>query len=240
MTDRDPIVVTGVGQRIGNHLAQVLISLGYHVIGTYRTARPAIDELNALGAELHQVDFYSSQSVDGFVSQVGQNHEVLRAIIHNASEWLSDAVYDEQVFEKLFQIHVHTPYKLNMAFAAMLNDTASEFADIIHFSDYAASTGSAKHSAYAASKAALDNLTLSFATRFAPKIKVNSIAPGLILFNESDTEDYKQRAIQKALIQREGGVEEISDAVLYLLNSRFVTGRVLPVDGGRHLVKKKC
>jgi len=240
MSEPGAIVVSGVGQRIGFHLAQTLSGLGYRVIGTYRTLRPAIEELGALGVELYQVDFYDSDSVDQFIGSVKRQHDTLRAVIHNASEWLDDATYEARVFEKLFQIHVHTPYKLNFAFASMLCETSAEFADIIHFSDYAASTGSAKHTAYAASKAALDNLTLSFATRYAPKIKVNSIAPGLILFNAHDSEAYKQRAVKKSLIQREGGVEEISDAVLYLLNSRYVTGRVLPVDGGRHLVKKKC
>lgn len=234
------VLITGVSQRIGLHLAQSLINSGYHVIGLYRTMRPGVEKLQESGAELYQLDLYQNENVDLLISQLQTKHSALRCIIHNASEWISDKVYDASTFDKLFQIHVHVPYKLNMALVPMLRDSDSEFADIIHFSDYAASIGSAKHSAYAASKAALDNLTLSFATRFAPKIKVNSIAPGLILFNEHDTADYRERALQKSLIQREGGVEEIEQAVSYLLESRFVTGRVLPVDGGRHLVKKKC
>ncbi len=59
-------------------------------------------------------------------------------------------------------------------------------ADIIHIGDYVSSRGSNKHIAYAASKAAQDNLTLSFAAKLAPKVKVNSVAPALLLFNEGD------------------------------------------------------
>jgi len=133
---------------------------------------------------------------------------------------------------------VRAPYELNNALATLLHANNSEFSDIIHFSDHIVSTGSAKHTAYAASKAALDNLTLSFAAKYAPKVKVNSIAPGLILFNEHDSDEYKEKTLKKSLIPREGGLDEISDAVFYLLNSRYVTGRVMSVDGGRHLAHK--
>ena len=85
--------------------------------------------------------------------------------------------------------------------------------------------GSDKHVAYAASKAALDNMTRSFARKLAPEVKVNSIAPSLILFNEHDDAEYRQQALNKSVI----------DLVDYLLTSCFVTGRSFPLDGGRHL-----
>ncbi len=98
------------------------------------------------------------------------------------------------------------------------------------------SRGSRKHIAYAASKAAQDNLTLSFATSFAPEIKVNSIAPALVLFNEGDDEAYRKKALSKSLIQHEGGLDEFQHTVDYLLDSNYVTGRIIHMDGGRHLV----
>ena len=109
-------------------------------------------------------------------------------------------------------------------------------ADIIHIGDYVSSRGSRKHIAYAASKAAQDNLTLSFAAKLAPAVKVNSIAPALVLFNEGDEPDYREKALSKSLLQREGGLDEIQGTVDYLLSSNYVTGRVLNLDGGRHLV----
>jgi dihydromonapterin reductase/dihydrofolate reductase len=97
------------------------------------------------------------------------------------------------------------------------------------------SRGSKKHIAYAASKAAQDNLTLSFAQKLAPKVKVNSVAPALLAFNDDDDEAYKKKALSKSLMHREGGLEELRLAVDYLFDSRYVTGRILPLDGGRHL-----
>lgn len=234
------VFITGVGQRIGLYLAKRFIEAGYHVIGTYRSERGAILELQRAGAELYKVDFYRQEEVDLLINTILHRHTQLRALIHNASEWLPDDEYASDILDKMFQVHVQAPYKMNMAFGPLLKQSPTEFSDIIHFSDYAASTGSAKHTAYAASKAALNNFTLSFAAKYAPKVKVNAIAPGLILFNEHDSDIYRQQAVKKALIQREGGLEEIGESVFHLLNSRFITGRVMPIDGGRHLVTKQA
>ena len=117
----------------------------------------------------------------------------------------------------------------------MLQAHDGPHADIIHVGDYVSSRGSKKHIAYAASKAAQDNLTLSFAAKLGPKVKVNSLAPALLKFNEDDDPAYRERALSKNLIPREGGFEELQHAVDYLFSSRYVTGRVLPLDGGRHL-----
>ena len=89
--------------------------------------------------------------------------------------------------------------------------------------------------AYAASKAALENLTYSFARALAPNVKVNAIAPALLMFNQHDDEPYRQKALRKSLLQCEPGAEEMSNAVQYLLNSRYITGKVIALDGGRQL-----
>jgi hypothetical protein len=92
--------------------------------------------------------------------------------------------------------------------------------------------GSDKHIAYAASKAALDNMTRSFARKLAPEIKVNAIAPSLIMFNEGDDAEYRQQALDKSLMKIAPGEKEIIDLLDYLFTSRYVTGRSFAVDGG--------
>lgn len=84
-------------------------------------------------------------------------------------------------------------------------------------------------------KATLDNMTRSFARKLAPEVKVNSIAPSLILFNEHDDAEYRQQALNKSLMKTAPGEKEVIDLVDYLLTSCFVTGRSFPLDGGRHL-----
>lgn len=235
-----PIIITGVGKRIGYALAKHLLAQGHKVIGTYRSHYPSIDELQSLGATLMQCDFYDNAQLQTLIEQLSQ-YPKIRAIIHNASDWLPDnspSLAPHEVMQRMMQVHVSVPYQINLALASQLRAGAEGeigASDIIHFTDYVAEKGSAKHMAYAASKAALDNLTLSFAAQLAPEVKVNAIAPAMILFNPSDDEAYRQKTLAKAILPKEAGNQEIIALVDYLLASRYVTGRSHNVDGGRHL-----
>jgi len=105
----------------------------------------------------------------------------------------------------------------------------------LHITDQVATIGSFKHMAYAASKAALENLTFSMARDLAPAVKVNAIAPALIKFNDWDDAQYREKALQKSLLGIEPGEACFSETVLFLLQNNYITGRVIPLDGGRHL-----
>ncbi len=231
-----PILITGVGQRVGLHLARTFIGRGQPVIGTFRSMRESIEELEGLGVELHRCDFYEAIQVQELIDAVARRHDRLRAIIHNASDWLPDNAdaAPEEILRRMMDVHVSAPYRINLGLAELLRKGAPS--DILHLGDYVSGRGSKKHIAYAASKAAQDNLTLSFAALLAPEVKVNSIAPALVLFNEDDDEAYRQKTLRKSLLQREGGLDEMQHQVDYLLDSRYVTGRIIHMDGGRHLV----
>jgi dihydromonapterin reductase/dihydrofolate reductase len=105
----------------------------------------------------------------------------------------------------------------------------------MHMTDYVQLKGSKKHIAYAASKAALHNLTLSFSALMAPKVKVNSIAPALVMFNDHDSEEYRAKALKKSLLEICPGAQEAVKAVNFLLDSDYITGQTMHLDGGRHL-----
>jgi dihydromonapterin reductase/dihydrofolate reductase len=242
------VVITGVGQRLGLYLADYFVDKQYQVVGTYRTERPSIERLRSKGAELYQVDFYQHLQTQKFITSVIENHDTVDCLIHNASDWHDDK--DDldfsdyhQIFSNMMTIHAEVPYQLNLAFKSLLTEhklsSSSEYikqyTDIIHISDYVAFKGSKKHVAYAASKAALENLTLSFAQRYSPHIKVNSIAPALLAFNEDDDDSYKVKARNKSLLQTEGSFAEAINTVEWLMNSQYVTGRTIHLDGGRHL-----
>ncbi|EEQ5729399.1 dihydromonapterin reductase [Escherichia coli] len=208
-----PILITGGGRRIGLALAWHFINQKQPVIVSYRTHYPAIDGLIKAGAQCIQADFSTN---DGVMAE-------------KPGAPLAD------VLACMMQIHVNTPYLLNHALERLLRGHGHAASDIIHFTDYVVERGSDKHVAYAASKAALDNMTRSFARKLAPEVKVNSIAPSLILFNEHDDAEYRQQALNKSLMKTAPGEKEVIDLVDYLLTSCFVTGRSFPLDGGRHL-----
>lgn len=239
--NQDPILITGIGKRIGRHLAQTFLGRGIPVVGTFLTERESLADLGAQGADLHCCDFLDEPQIGLLIRTIKASYPGLRAIIHNASDWMPDSggartdPAPGDIMRRMMQVHVSAPYQINLGLAPLLNAASASQADIIHVGDYVSGRGSTKHIAYAASKAAQDNLTLSFAARLAPKVKVNSIAPALILFNETDDAAYRERALQKSLLQREGGLDEFQRAVDYLLDSQYMTGRIQHLDGGRHL-----
>jgi len=233
----DPVLITGVGRRAGYHLAKTFLARGIPVIGTYRTRYDRLDGLEREGAELHHCDFSQPGAVQALIGEITASHDSLRGIVHNASDWLGDdaPLPPNDVIDAMMRIHAGVPYELNQGLAPLLLACRDTHSDIIHIGDYVSTSGSKKHIAYAASKAAQDNLTLSFAAKLGPKVKVNSLAPALLKFNEDDDADYRERALSKNLIPREGGFDELQHAVDFLFSSQYVTGRVLPLDGGRHL-----
>lgn len=230
------ILITGVGKRIGLYLAKAFLARGYRVIGTFRSHYASLDALSEAGADLYCCDFTNSIEVATLIETIKTKYAQLDAVIHNASQWLPDnaPMSAADIMTTMMQVHVSAPYQINLGLQSLLMQ-GDRLTDIIHLTDYVAHKGSKKHIAYAASKAALENMTLSFATKLAPKVKVNSIAPALICFNEHDDDDYKKQALAKSLLEREAGENEVLNAVNYLMNSHYITGRSLALDGGRHL-----
>lgn len=233
------ILITGGAQRFGRELAFALHDAGYSVTITYRHQRDSLTEMADAGISCIQADFSDADRTSAFINKVCTEFSALRAVIHNASEWLPESQKNApaEVLKANWVVHVQAPYMINLAFEELLAAGAQHYgmADIIHLTDYVAERGSSKHIAYAASKAALHNMTLSFATKLAPAVKVNSIAPALLMFRESDDEVYRKRVENKSLLPPGPGAREGIEAVQLLLNSKYITGRNLPLDGGRQL-----
>ncbi|MGA6099314.1 dihydromonapterin reductase [Stutzerimonas marianensis] len=230
-----PILITGAGQRIGLHCAERLLDAGQPVIISYRSHRPGVDRLRERGATTLHADFSGAEGIMAFIEALREQTPALRAIVHNASGWQrEEAGREAEVFQRMFEVHMLAPYLINLHCADLLRHGGP--ADIVHISDDVTRAGSKKHIAYAASKAGLDNLTLSFAASLAPAIKVNGIAPALIQFNEGDDEAYRRKALAKSALGIEPGAEVIYQSLRYLLDNPYVTGTTLAVNGGRHLV----
>jgi len=246
------ILITGAAQRVGLYCALGLQQAGYQVIATYRQPKAGVEQLRQAGVICLPLDIQSDRDVVQQVAELAhtvsdlcQQHQLpLRALIHNASSWSGESQSgttlveqlsaDAAVFDDMFRIHTKLPYLLSRALSPLLTEQL-QAADIIAISDFAVNTGSCNHMAYAASKAALENLVLSLARQLAPQVKVNAIAPALLMFNEGDSDDYKAYTLKKSLMEIEPGPAEVLQSILYLLQSRYITGRVLALDGGRHL-----
>ncbi|MHA6786902.1 dihydromonapterin reductase [Pseudomonas bijieensis] len=229
-----PILITGAAQRVGLHCARRLLEDGQPVIATYRTERPGVQTLRDLGAVMLFADLSSEAGILTFIEQLKQHTDRLRAIVHNASAWLAESPGSEAAaLNAMFGVHMLAPYLINLHSAELLQRSTP--ADIVHISDDVTRKGSARHIAYCATKAGLESLTLSFAAKFAPAIKVNGIAPALLLFNPEDDATYRAKALAKSALGIEPGSEVIYQSLRYLLDNPYVTGTTLTVNGGRHV-----
>lgn len=232
MTGQQSILITGAAQRVGLHCANRLIEAGYHVIITCRHVHKERLGSSLAGMEVIIADFSTLEGIEGFIATLRARAPRLRAIIHNASVWLEDSA-GPAAFQDMFMLHMQAPMMINDAAADLLDPDCQT--DIIHLTDYSAHVGSSRHAAYCATKAGLENLTLSFAKRLAPKVKVNAIAPALIMFNPEDDQAYRTRALEKSALGIEPGPEVVYQSIRYLLDTNYVTGTSLSLNGGRHL-----
>lgn len=232
MTGQQSILITGAGQRVGLHCAKRLADDGYHVIITCRYLRSEWEAQPLPGIEVMLADFATVEGIERFIQALKVRAPKLRAIIHNASLWLNDEG-GADAFQTLFMLHMQAPMMINNACLALLDPACQT--DIIHLTDDVARKGSAQHMAYCASKAGLENLTLSFAKRLAPKVKVNAIAPALIMFNDEDDPAYRERTLSKSALGIEPGPDVVYQSIRYLMDSSYITGTSLTLNGGRHL-----
>jgi NAD(P)-dependent dehydrogenase (short-subunit alcohol dehydrogenase family) len=107
---------------------------------------------------------------------------------------------------------------------------------IINLADIAGLKAWAEYIPYSVSKAGLIALTRGLAKALAPAVQVNAIAPGAILLPEGTTPEERERAIRRVPLDRLGSPEDIARGVVYLIENDFITGEVLTVDGGQHLL----
>ncbi len=235
---QDAILITGAGRRVGHALALHLRAQGHTVIGHYHHDNPALAELRQAGIVLVPADFADETSVRELVAQVKVQTRSLRAIIHNASAFaltatgLDDALAQADLF---YQLHVRSPYLITRELTALLQAGTAPHTDIVHITDIYADKPNPRFDLYCASKAAAQNLALSMAQSLAPKLKVNVIQPGPILFKDWHSDAMKAQVLSETLLGVEGGVEPICLAVSALLANPYQTGAVIAVDGGRRL-----
>ena len=222
-----PILVTGASQRVGLALALELAQAGHTVVSASRTVQPQAAHPNIVQ---FQADLCRADDRQALIDYLVEHYDGLRAIIHNASLWLGDGLDN---LETMFRLHVEAPYHLNLALGEML--AKQDKADIIHICDETSSRGSKSHIGYAATKAALQNMVLSFAEKYAPKVHVNGLLPGLLILKEGGDEAYRQHTLKKALLEFEPGAGPLIETVKYLLASQYSTGSQVVINGGRHL-----
>ena len=243
MSDLEVVLVSGGGRRIGAAIVRALHEAGMRVAVHYHRsqaeAEALCEELNALrpGSTLPvPADLARAASAGELVESTVRTFGRLDAVVNNAALFLPTPLgeVEPDTLGALFAVNTFAPLLIAQAAAPHLR---TESASIVNIGDIYAHRPTATHGAYCASKAALLSLTRSLATALAPRVRVNAVSPGAILWPEGEGDPRaRQRIIDDTLLGRLGRPREVAAAVRYLVkDAAFVTGQVIEVDGGRGL-----
>lgn len=236
-------LVTGGGVRLGRATALELAAAGarvaVHYHGSAEEAASVAAEIRAAGgqAELFGLDLSRTAELRGLIERVADAFGRLDVLVNNA------AIFPRTPFEQVTEadwdgvmaLNLKAPFFLCQAAAAVMR--AQGAGKIINLADISAERPWPGYLPYCLSKAGIVALTRGLARALAPQIQVNAVAPGTVMFPEGMPEEEREKLLKPVPLQREGDAIDVARTIRFLLEaSDYVTGVVLPVDGGRSVV----
>ncbi len=227
------IVVTGAAKRIGRSIALQLAASGARVAIHYneseQAARDTARECN--DAPLFRANLESVAEIRRLFDEVAARFGRINGLVNNAARFTR---FDPLAIEEADWDYIHSVNLKSVFFccqAAAKIMLAGEGGHIVNISSLGALRPWPHHAHYCASKAGVVMLTRALSRAWAPKIAVNSVAPGVIPFDRTD--ERIERFIANTPAQRAGTGEEVAEAVLAFLRcTKFITGQLVAVDGG--------
>lgn len=239
-------LVTGsAAPRVGRAIALRMASLGCHIAIHARTslddAHEVAKQVTGLGVESHvlRADIEDPVAVQRMVSEIAARFGRIDVLVNAAAIWEPkplEEVTSEEVL-RYFQVNAlgtfHAAKSVGLRMVAQPTGGA-----IVNISDWATQRPYLDHAAYFPSKGAVETLTRSLAVELGqrnPRVRVNCIQPGPVLLGPGIDQQTKAALEQSVLVKRIGTAEEVAHAVEFLCVNQFVTGVMLPVDGGKSI-----
>ncbi|MBX4186689.1 MAG: SDR family oxidoreductase [Candidatus Doudnabacteria bacterium] len=224
------VILTGAA-RIGADVGKKLVEKGVKLAVTYFNNQPDLGDVLYVKADLTK-----PEDVARVVAETKKRYGQIDALVHMAANYKRtpwEKISDETMQESMWAILRSAVLMSKAVGDELLKNSQGK---IILFSDWSVLNQPYKdYLPYNVAKSAVVGLTKSLAKELAPKIAVNAIAPGPILMPPDLSDEENAEVLKNTPLERWGGEEEITKAVLYLLDSDFVTGQVLYVDGGRSI-----
>ena len=240
-------VVTGGAHRLGRAFALTLAYQGYAVLVHYhrasQQAAKTVTEIKSFGvpvfsmqADLTQTEHIGAlfELVDALLSRTEGGLSQLAVLVNSAAVMTRGNAQTLPVAEwdAVLDLNLRTPFLCaQQAFGRMKRGGL-----IVNVSDIGAEKVWSGFPSYTVSKAALESLTRVLARSFAPTVRVNAIAPGLVLPSENVNDEEWNRLVGRLPLERPATTEEIASALEFLLKNEYITGQTIVVDGGYSLL----
>lgn len=240
----DKIVLITGSARIGGTVIRYLADRGCHFAITYRqskkNAEESADYARSKGSKvtLIKADLTLKENLADTIPKVKSSFGRLDVLINMASvyERRASKALSLEDFDSAIETNLKHVYWLSLKAAQLMKQSGG--GRIINFSDWTSASGRPRYKnfiPYYTAKAGVDGLTQALALGLAPEILVNSIAPGPILKPAGMSPKDNKEVIGSTPLGRWGGGDEIAKTVIFLIETEFVTGECIRVDGGRHL-----
>ena len=241
MDKKKVVLITGGAKRIGACIARYFHAKGFYVILHYNSSAKEAEQLKSDLLSIRknscrtiQANFSDESSIDSALKDILDSTERLDALINNASGFFPTPIESatKEEWLTLLDTNATVPLLLIKSLKPLLEDSKG---CVINISDSEVDSGIPEYSLYTAAKAALESLTKSLAKELAPNVRINAIAPGIILWPEDGALDEEKKAeiVNKTALGREGEPDDIASATYLLYKSTYMTGQVLKIDGGR-------
>lgn len=237
--DGRTVLVTGAAKRLGRSVALGIAAKGAHVVVHYHTSKTdaevLVEEIRAGGTRAWPIPGNLAQPGDcaRLFSEVLELAGPVDALLNSASifpeERLGDVTADS--FAMNMNVNALSPFFLSRAFAEQDREGC-----IVNFLDTRIQDYDQSHVSYHLSKRMLFSITRMMAIEYAPRVRVNAVAPGLILPPAGKDATYLDELASTNPLQTHGHERDVVEAALFLLQSPFITGQILYVDGGRHML----
>jgi len=227
------VLVTGAAKRIGRVLAIELSRRGFDVAIHYNTSRREAEQVAQAcrNAPVFQADLSKVDEIRRLFREVRDNFGPVQYLVNNAARFTRFAPLDitEEDWDFIHSVNLKATFFCCQEAARQMNELGC--GRIVNISSLGGIRPWASHVHYCASKAGVIMLTKALAKALAPKISINSVAPGVIAFN--DVDESVQAMIDATPMRKAGRPEDVAEAVHFFLTAPdFITGQILAVDGG--------
>ena len=233
-------LITGASKRLGRAMAEHLAGLGWNIIIHFNSSEEDALELEDIlrsGYPLQkfyhiQADLSVTDEVEKLIPKIASEFGKIDLLINNASVFMPSLISEtsSKMLDKYFNIHLKTPFLL-------IRDFNNHFKNgtVVNIVDTRITSNDSGYAAYSLSKQSLWNLTRMAAFEFSPGIRVNAIAPGLILPPEGKDSDYLEEMAQRIPMKKPGSIETILKCLGFILDNEYLTGQLIFADGGENL-----